>query len=67
VSCNVEEITIAGICRVRRFHSSWTFGSSERSKMSAFSRNVVAPNTMRCSASNKAARYSRSSGPCLLQ
>ena len=60
-------MTIAGICRVRRFHSSWLFGSSVRSKFSAFSRNVVAPKTMRCSVSNKADLYASSSGPCLLQ
>ena len=52
---------------VRRFHSSWLCGSLERSRISAFSRKVVAPNTIRCGVSNSHARYASSSGPCLLQ
>lgn len=56
VSRNVEEITVAGIRIVRTFHSSSVWGSMPEDMISAFSRNVVAPKTMRCGVSNSAAR-----------
>ena len=67
VSCNVEEITVAGMRIVRTFHSSSELGSMPAVMISAISRKVVAPKTIRCSVSNRAARCFSSSGPCLLQ
>jgi hypothetical protein len=67
VSVRVDEMTVAGERRVRRFHSSIAFGSMPDVMIWAFSRKVVAPNTIRCGVSNRAARWARSSGPCLLQ
>ena len=43
VSCNVDEITVAGIFINRTFHSSSEFGSVPDNMISATSRKVVAP------------------------
>jgi hypothetical protein len=65
---SVVDTTVAGRAIIRVTHGSRTSDSSVlEASIRSNSRYVLAPKTIRCSASYDARRWSSNSGPCLPQ
>jgi hypothetical protein len=67
-SANVDDTTVAGRLVIASTHGSNTSAPAGLElRIATNSRNVVAPNTIRCSPPYRPSRRSSSSGPCLPQ